>query len=717
MRRLLVPVLSLQALAATAYAAEQPGTTSDPIALEQMEVTASQSERADGPVDGYRATRSASATRTDTAIHEIPQSISVVPGQVVQDIGAVRLEDALDYAGGVERGNNFGGQGLSEFLVRGFNSQEFYRNGFAANRGYPNMPDANTIERIEVLRGPAAMLYGRSDPGGTFNVVTKQPQAERRTVLGTQFNTEGLRRGTLDTTGALDEQAAFTYRLNLVAEGADSFRDDVESERYNIAPVLRWDLSDATAIILEGDYMHNRHPLDRGVTRYANQQSKLPRDRFLGEEAAGKLTNENATTQLRIEHLLTNNWTLRGGVQYLDGELYGGAVENNSNNYALGLAPGATTVGRNYNERWLNWNDVNAQANAEGNFEIGGFAHTLLVGVEYDKFNYNSLIIRSPGGDAYPIDLYNPVHGQPLPALTRTTTHDSETLKSYAFYLQDQVALTERLSAQVGARIERFEQTYDDKLNPNGDWEQAHNAVTPRFGLIYDLTEELAVFANTSRSFKPNRAGDRLGNSFDPEKGVAHEVGIKYDMADRDLSLTASVFHIVKENVLTNDPANTGTETFQIAAGEVRSRGFDISLAGNITPQWRVVGGYAYVDAEVTESTSANMPAGSRLGNVPRHSFNLLDTYEFDGGPLSGLGLGVGLKYVGERQGQTSNNTYDMDGYGLVDLLAYYPLTDKVRLNLNLNNVFDKHYEERAWNAWAYPGEPRTLQAGISIEL
>jgi iron complex outermembrane receptor protein len=715
MRRLVVPLLALPAvtcLSANASAAEDNA----PLALEALQVNAA-SERADGPVTGYRATRSASATRTDTSIHEIPQSISVVPAEVVQDIGAVRLEDALDYAGGVERGNNFGAQGLTEFLIRGFNSQEFYRNGFAANRGYPNMPDASSIERIEVLRGPAAMLYGRSDPGGTFNIVSKQPQAERRTVLGSQINSEGLRRGTLDTTGALDEQAAFTYRLNLVTEGGDSFRDDVESERYGVAPVLRWQLNDDTSVTFEGDYLHNRHPLDRGVTRYANQQGKLPRDRFLGEEAAGKLTNDSATTQLRIEHLLNDSWTLRGGVQYMDGEMSGGAVENNSNSYRGGLAAGNSVVGRNYNERWLNWNDVNVQANAEGNFDTAGFAHTLLVGVEYDKFNYNSLIRRSPNDNAFPIDLYNPVHGQPLPALTRTTTHDAETLKSYAFYLQDQIALTERLKAQVGARIERFEQSYEDKLPNAADWDQAHNAVTPRFGLIYDLTDELAVFANTSRSFKPNRGADRQNGAFDPEEGVAHEVGIKYDMLDRDLSLTAAMFHIVKENVLTNDPNNTGSESFQIAAGEVRSRGFDINVAGNITPQWRVIGGYAYVDAEVTESTSANMPEGERLGNVPRHSFNLLDTYEFDSGTLAGLGLGMGVKYVSERQGQTSNDTFDMDGYSVVDLLAYYPLTENVRLNLNLNNVFDKHYEERAWNVWAYPGEPRTLQAGISVSL
>ncbi|MGK9047771.1 TonB-dependent siderophore receptor [Stutzerimonas chloritidismutans] len=709
MRRLLLPMLAVPALTCPAVVSANDEPPAEPLALEEMQVTAS-AERAGGPVQGYRATRSASATRTDTAIHETPQSISVVPAQVVEDIGATRLEDALDYAGGVERGNNFGGQGLTEFLVRGFSTQEFYRNGFAVNRGYPNMPDASTLERIEVLRGPASMLYGRGDPGGTFNIVSKQPQAERRTVLGSQVNTDGLRRGTLDTTGALDESAAFTYRLNLVAEGSDSFRDHVESERYNIAPVLRWQLSDDTALILEGDYLHNRHPMDRGLTRYPNQAGDLSRDRFLGEESAGKLTNQNATTQLRLEHQLDSQWMLRGGIQYLDGSLDGGAVENN------GLASDGRTVGRNYSERWLNWNDLAVQANLEGHFDAAGLAHTLLLGVEFDDFNYDSQIDRSGGATSdFPIDLYDPVYGQPLPALTRTTTYDDENLKSYAFFLQDQIALTERLTAQVGARLERFEQRYENKLTPAGSWEQAHNAVSPRFGLIYDLTEELAVYANTSRSFKPNRGADRSSQAFDPEKGIAHEVGIKYELPEHDLSVTAALFHITKENVLTSDPVDSN---YQIAAGEARSRGFDISVAGNITPQWRVIGGYAYVDAEVTESSSASMPAGTRLANVPRHSFNLLDTYEFAEGPLAGLGVGMGIKYVGDRKGGATSTAFDMDAYTTVDLLAYYPLTERVRLNLNLNNLFDEEYEERAWgNIWAYPGAPRTLQAGIAITL
>lgn len=707
MRRLIVPVLSLHAF--TCYA-QETSSDSEPASLSQMEITANVTESAQGPVEGYRATRSASATRTDTAIHETPQSISVVPRQVVEDIGATRLEDALDYAGGIERGNNFGGQGLTEFLVRGFSTQEFYRNGFAVNRGYPNMPDASTIERLEVLRGPASMLYGRGDPGGTFNIVSKQPQADRKTVLGSQFNTQGLRRGTLDTTGALDENAEFTYRLNLVAEGSDSFRDHVESERYNVAPVLRWQLSDRTAVILEGDYLHNRHPMDRGVTRYATQAGQLPRDRFLGEEDAGKLRNENATTQLRLEHQLNDDWAIRGGVQYLDGSLDGGAVENN------GLAADGRTIGRNYSERTLEWDDIAFQTNVEGHFKTAGFAHTLLAGIEYDDFNYTSFIRRSSGSvSAFPLDLYAPVYGQPLPALTRTTTHDDENLKSYALYLQDQVELTDRLKAQVGARLERFEQQYTNYLSASGSWEQAHNAVSPRFGLVYDLTDSLAVYANTARSFKPNRGADRSSQAFDPEKGIAYETGIKYDVPEHDLSITAALFHITKENVLTSDPLDSN---YQIAAGEVRSRGFDLSLAGNITPQWRVIGGYAYVDAEVTKSTTSTMPTGSRLANVPKHSVNLLNTYEFDSGLLSGLGVGVGLKYVGDRKGSTSSTAFDMSSYTVVDLLAYYPLTDRIRLNLNLDNVFNEEYDERAWGSiWAYPGAPRTLQAGVSITL
>jgi iron complex outermembrane receptor protein len=207
MRRILVLLCVLQAYSISTWA-EEPGTAARaPLELQATDIVGtSDFETAQGPVKGYHATRSASATRTDTAIHETPQSISVVSRDVVEDLSATRLQDALDYAGGVGRGNNFGGQGLTTFTVRGFTTGEFYRNGFPINRGYPNMPDANTIERLEVLRGPATMLYGRGDPGGTFNVVSKQPLSERTVTLGSQVSDQGMRRGTLDTSGPLDDE-------------------------------------------------------------------------------------------------------------------------------------------------------------------------------------------------------------------------------------------------------------------------------------------------------------------------------------------------------------------------------------------------------------------------------------------------------------------------------------------------------------------------------
>ena len=706
MRRTVASLCLLNAIPTLVWASEgQPSAGSD-IQLEALSINADADyERADGPVSGYRATRSASATRTDTALHETPQSVSVVPKDVLEDTGATRLQDALDYAGGVGRANNFGGQGLTTFTVRGFTTGEFYRNGFPINRGYPNAPDANTVERLEVLRGPATSLYGRGDPGGTFNVVSKQPLPESRVTLGSQFDDQGMHRATLDATGPLNQDGSLAYRLNVLGEGGESFRDDVESERYDVAPVVSWQINDSTKVVFEGDFMRNNHPLDRGLTRYATQSGSASRDTYIWEKGSDNLLhNDNKMAQVRFEHMLNDNWTLGGGFQFLDGSLKGNAVEAN------GAPADGRTLERNFNYRKLEWTDRDWQLNLTGHFDTGTFSHTLLTGVEYENYDYNSIIQRSSAANGtYPIDIYEPVLGQPRPALTRTTTWDKENLQTWAFFIQDQVALTERLKALAGVRFERFEHDYDNKRDNAGDFSKAENGVTPRFGLIYDLTDTLAVYANTARSFKPNSGTPAAGGGFDPEKGKSYELGLKWEALDRQLSVDAAIYHIVKENVLTLDPANT---SYSLAAGEVRSRGLDINVAGNITPEWRVIGGYAYVDAEVTEDN--RLPSGTRLANIPRNSFSLLNTYEFQDGFAKGLGLGVGLKYVDDRQGQTEAVTYTMERYSVVDLLSYYKVNEHVRLNLDLKNVFNKGYDEGAFNTYAYPGAPRTVQAGIA---
>ncbi|GAB7529583.1 TonB-dependent siderophore receptor [Pseudomonas sp. 3A(2025)] len=709
MRRIVVSFCALQALALPALA-DQTQVIQPSIELQATDVNAAtDTERATGPVQGYKATRSASATRTDTSIHETPQSISVVTREAVEDLGATRLQDALDYAGGVGRANNFGGQGLTTITVRGFTTGEFYRNGFPINRGYPNMPDANTIERLEVLRGPAATLYGRGDPGGTFNVVSKQPSSERSVTLGSQLNDQGMYRGTLDATGPLDEEGRLSYRLNVLGEGGETFRDHVETERYAVTPVLSWQVNDATRITFEGDFMRNNHPLDRGLTRYPAQTGTASRDTFWGEKDAGKLHNDNNMAQLRFEHDLNDNWTLGGGVQVLDGSLQGNAIEANS------LGADGRTLSRNFNWRKLEWTDRDVQLNITGHFNAGGFEHLLLAGVEYEDYDYKSIIMRSSGAaGTYAIDIYDPVYGQARPALTRTPTHDKENLKTWAAFVQDQVSLTERLKLLVGARFERFEHDYESYVTGVRPWEKSENAVTPRLGLTYDLTEDLALYASASRSFKPNTGAARVGGGFDPEEGKAYELGAKWQVLDKQLSVEAAIYQIDKKNVLTTDPLDS---TFSIAAGEVRSRGFDLNVVGNITPAWKVIGGYAYVDAQVTKDNT--LRNGTRLVNIPKQSVSLLSMYEIQDGPLRGLGLGGGARYVDDRAGQTANTpNFSMDSYTVVDLLSYYKVNDNVRLNLDVKNVFDEDYEEGAFgNIYAYPGAPRTLQVGISYKL
>lgn len=688
MRRTFVSLCVLHAISPLAFAEPEPLGEPAQIELQALNITSSaDSERADGPVEGYKATRSASATRTDTALHETPQSVSVVPKDVLEDTGATRLQDGLDYAGGVGRANNFGGQGLTTFTVRGFTTGEFYRNGFPINRGYPNAPDANTVERLEVIRGPASSLYGRGDPGGTFNVVSKQPLPESKVTLGSQFDDQGMHRATLDATGPLNQDGSLAYRLNLLGEGGESFRDDVESERYDVAPVLSWQVNDSTKIVFEGDFMRNNHPLDRGLTRYATQTGSASRDTYIWEKGSDNLLhNDNNMAQVRFEHLLNDNWTLGGGFQFLDGSLKGNAVEAN------GAPADGRTLQRNFNYRKLEWTDRDWQLNLTGHFDTGAFSHTLLTGIEYEDYDYSSIIRRSTA--SYPIDIYNPVLGQPRPALASVpTTWDTENLKTWAFFIQDQVALTERLKALAGVRFERFEHDYDDKRPANRDFSKGENGVTPRFGLIYDLTDTVAVYANTARSFKPNSGASLQGSGFDPEKGKSYELGVKWEAPDRQLSVDAAIYHIVKENVLTRDPADPN---YNLAAGEVRSRGLDINVAGNLTPEWRVIGGYAYVDAEVTRDN--RLPSGTRLANIPRNSFSLLNTYEFQDGLAKGLGLGVGVKYVDDRNGQTEAVTYNMDQYTVVDLLAFYKVNDNIRLNLDLKNLFNKEYDEGAFN-------------------
>lgn len=676
---------------------------SQTVELDAISVTSDYESPTD-PVKGYRATRSSSATKTDTAIRDIPQSISVIPVSVLKDLGSTSVERALEYAGGVSKQNNFGGLTLYEYSVRGFTTSEFYKDGFSANRGYPSTPDVANIERIEVLKGPAASLYGRGDPGGTVNIVTKKPQPEAFTTLQTSAGSWDRYRTAVDVNTPLDDDGNVLSRVNLAVEDNHSFRDHVDSQRVFVAPSFSWQLNPDTSLLVESEFVRHSSTFDRGIVAPNNKWSGVSRSTFLGEPNDGNIDNHNNLLQAALEHQLNDSWKLRLASHYKEGKLWGFASENRP------LNADGHTINRRYRERDTNWHDSITQLELRGFFDIGSWQHELLIGSEYENFRKNERVTTIAGGP-YAIDIYRPIYGQPKPNGARSGTDLFEHVESQALNLQDQIVFTDKLRGMIGARFEHFEQSIDDRSR-NATSRQRHDALTQRAGLLYQLTPEVGLFANVSTSFKPNNGLDAAGKSFDPEEGVGYEVGIKSELFDDRLSTTLAAFHIEKENVLALDPSTDSSR----AMGKARSQGVDLQVTGQVTDAVRVIGAFAYIDAEVTQGDKV-IPTGSRILGVAKRSGSVLGVYEFQDGHLRGSDLGAAFTYVGDRSGEAGSD-FELPAYHTVDLLAHYKASENVTVGLNLNNLFDEKYFERSYsNYWVNPGEPRNFTVSLTLNL
>ncbi len=704
--------------------AQRPVETPNEVTLEELAVHGNGTGGVGGggrkagdvlPTDGYLAKQSVSATRTDTPLREVPQSVVVVPREVLEDAGATRVDTALDLAG-VGRANNFAGLGLSEFTIRGFATGEYYRNGFPINRGYPNSPDIVSIERIEVLKGPSAFLYGRGDPGGTFNIVSKQPMAERSFAIGTQYGSYNQKRSTFDATGALNADGTVTARITGAVEDNGSFRDFVSGDRYYIAPAIAWQMTPDTRITLDTEFISTSTSFDRGVVPVYGDLRVVPRNRNIGEPGLPPFRNDNALGQLRVEHKFDQDWVLNAGAQLLGGNIAGDAIQ------MQGLPIAGPIRNRTFDHRELTWSDLDLQINLAGKFETGFLRHTLLMGLEYDTYRYREVINRSvPGTYPFALDILNPRYGQPLPPLTFLGSNLLENTESFAGFIQDQIDITPRLHALVGVRVENIDlvsTTYATKegtLNPAGvTTNKNETAATPRFGLTYDLFDFLSVYGSYARSFKPNTGTDRNFRPFDFQKGEGYELGAKFELLEGRLSATAALFDIARTNVLVPDTAN---QNFNVAAGEIRSRGFDLSFAGYLAPGWSVFGTYAYVDAIVSRGNE-NVPAGSQVPNIPENTFALQSVYEFQDGWLRGLGLGGGVKFVGSRWSGSAAPIFKVPQYTIYNLISYYKITKDVRVYLNVENLTDEVYWDRTFsNRYAYPGTPLTILGGVAARF
>ena len=677
----------------------------DSAVLEEVVVTA---DREQGEAEGYRTRRSASATKTDTPLEEVPQAVSVIPATVLEDLDSPRIEKALDYTGGVARQNDFGGLTMYEYSIRGLTTSEFYKDGFSVNRGYMNPQDPSNVERIDVLKGPASSLYGRGDPGGTLNIVSKRPQNDQFARLDLSAGRWDRYRSSLDVNTPLDDEGTMLYRMNLAVEDNKSFRDNRASERQFFAPAFSWELTPQTRLLVQAEVIRSSQVFDRGVVAPNDHLGSVSRSDFFGEPRDGEIDNNNESLQAELEHDLNASWTVRLASHYKQGRLSGGATE------ASTLAADARTLNREYRYRDYEWQDSITQLELRGLVYTGDIEHNLLIGTEYERYAKTEEVLRTR--PISQIDIYEPVYGQPRPPFSigpgGRSTDRHELIHSRSLNLQDQMRFSEKLFGVIGARYDHYEQRLDNEV-AGTRVEQTHEKVTPRIGALYQLTPQVGVFANASQSFKPNSGADASGTAFDPEEGVGYEAGFKFDLLDSRVGMTIAAFHLTKENVLTVDPVDSA---YQIAAGEVRSRGVDLQLTGQLTDAIRVIGAYAYVDAEVTEDNT--LGRGSRLLNVPEHSGSLLGVYEFLDGSLQGLELGGGVNYVGERSGNVADSGFELPGYTTVDLLARYKATPDLTLGLNLNNAFDRAYYERSYsNVWVMPGEPRNLSLSLSLNL
>jgi len=677
----------------------------DPVELEAIAVQAAP-ERADGPVEGYRATRSATATRTDTPIQEIPRAISVVPVEVLEDLGEDRIDRALDLAGSVTRGGTFGGISNS-YSIRGFSNGYsaggMYRNGFAISRGYNTAADAATVERIEVLKGPDSGLFGKGEPGGLVNIVTKRPQAEAFTRFRISAGRWDRYRSSVDINTPVSEDGSMLARVNVAFEDNDSFRDHVFNQRRVFAPSFSWQISTDTKFTLEGEFLHNKSMFDLGLVAYQDSLDAIPITNFYGDPTDKGVHNKTGLLQAGLEHALNADWKLRLATQYYRGRM--------QSRYSYPYAPLPATpdvVRRSVVKRdWL-WYNSHYQLDLHGKFELLGWQHQILIGAEYENHHSKSLQWQTGIDPAYGINIWYPVYDKPIPLYTRHTDSVGKE-ESWAVNLQDQIHLTNRLITTLGARYERITTFGKNNLTNAVTSDYTRDAVVPRVGLLYKLTSEVNLFSNVSRSFKPNGVVESTGAAHPPEKGVGYEIGAKFDLLGGRLGATLAAFHITKQNVLTAHPDPTITD--RITVGEQRSQGFDMQVSGKVTNALRLIGAYAYINAKVTKDNNTPNTTGNRLAGVPWHSASLLAVYSFEH-----MELGGSVNYVGARRGSNSS-MFESPSYRTVDLFTRWQATNQVSVALNLNNVFNKRYYPQGGTNTSIPGDPRNIKLTVSMEL
>ncbi|MEP6516842.1 TonB-dependent siderophore receptor [Microcoleus vaginatus] len=659
-----------------------------------------------GVRDAYRVPNSSVGTRTDTPLRDIPQSIQVVPQEVLRDQNVTRQEEALRNISGVVTGNPPYYQG-SFYRIRGFLIENFSGNNLT--NGIPDFVGGlstgfSNVERVEVLKGPASVLFGQGNPGGTINTVTKQPLREPFYEFNATVGNYDFYQGAIDLSGPLDNRGNVLYRLNTSYRSAGSSIDLIENKNFQIAPVLSWAISDTTKLTLEGDYVNDSVPPPTGVPALGsvlfNPNGEISHNRNYNESNANQKVNLGRVGY-RLEHEFSDSWSLRHA-------FFASFYDLKVSNLALptGLQPDNRTLNRRFLDTTRDITSYVLASDVTGKISTGSIEHQLTLGFDFNDF-YNRDTGTAITGS--PIDIFNPVFGQPIDSTPAFAFDNATDRTALGIYTQDQITIAENLKLLLGLRFDTFTQTVKDR-EASTEQEQSENAFSPRVGIVYQPIPPISLYASYSQSFSPVNGRSFENAQFQPERGTQYEVGVKADLSDR-LSATLAFYDLLLSNVLTNDPVNPD---FSVQTGKQRSRGIEMNLSGAILPGWNILAGYAYTDARIEEDNA--LPVGNRLANVPKHSFNLWTTYEIQAGKLKGLGFGLGLFYVGERQGDL-DNSFEIPSYLRTDAAIFYQ-QDNWRTSLNVKNLFGVEYFESSFNRnRLFAGEDITIQGTISWQF
>jgi len=486
-------------------------------------------------------------------------------------------------------------------------------------------------------------------------------------------------------------------------EDNGSFRDHIFNKREVLAPTLSWQISANTRVTLDGEFIRNKNRFDRGTALLPGDLNAVPISNFYGDPADQGVHNRTGLLQAGLEQALGANWKLRLATQYYRGHLQSGY----SHPYAP-IASAPDIIRRSYLKRDWEWNNTHHQFDLQGRFTLSGWQHQVLLGAEYEQHRGGNQQWQTGTSSAYGINIWHPVYDKPRPEYNRYT-NSSSSEKSRAFNVQDQIHITDRLIAALGARYERITIAGRDRLTQKITSDYTRDAVVPRIGLLYKLTPQANIFGNASRSFKPNGVMESTGAAYAPEKGVGYEMGGKFDWLDGRLGATLAAFHITKQNVLTAHPDPDVTD--RITVGEQRSRGIDLQASGSISPALRLIGAYAYIHAKVTKDNNTPNTTGNRLAGVPWHSASLLAVYR-----LEAMELGGSMTYVGARRGSNSS-PFEVPSYRTTDLFTRWKAGENMQVTLNLGNVFNTRYYPQGGTSVSMPGEPRNIKLTATLEL